>query len=120
MAYTQTGNPYPVTSCGRRRTFMQDGEMSDDRTEQSPFDKRLRKTTKGKGRNFRSAKEGAGMTSKGVKAYRRNNPGSKLKTAVTGKVKPGSKAAGRRKSFCARSKGWTGERGKAARRRWRC
>ena len=44
----------------------------------------------------------------------------KLKTAVTGKVKPGSKAAKRRKSFCARSKGWTGERGKAARRRWRC
>ena len=44
----------------------------------------------------------------------------KLKTAVTGKVKAGSKAAKRRKSFCARSKGWTGERGKAARRRWRC
>ena len=36
------------------------------------------------------------------------------------KVKPGSKAAKRRKSFCARSKGWTGERGKAARRRWKC
>ena len=45
---------------------------------------------------------------------------SKLQTAVTGKVKPGSKAAKRRKSFCARSKGWTGERGKAARRRWKC
>ena len=38
----------------------------------------------------------------------------------TGKVKKGSKAAKRRKSFCARSKGWTGERGKAARKRWRC
>ncbi len=82
--------------------------------------KRLRKTTKGKGRNFRTTKEGAGMTSKGVKAYRKKNPGSKLKTAVTGKVKKGSKAAKRRKSFCARSKGWTGERGKAARRRWKC
>ena len=69
---------------------------------------------------FRSAEEGAGMTSKGVKQYRSENPGSKLKTAVTGKVKPGSKAAGRRKSFCARSKSWTGERGKAARRRWKC
>ena len=33
------------------------------------------------------------MTQAGVKAYRRMNPGSKLKTAVTGKVKPGSKAA---------------------------
>tara|TARA_R110002096_G_scaffold263207_1_gene456645 strand:- start:264 stop:575 length:312 start_codon:yes stop_codon:yes gene_type:complete len=91
----------------------------------SPLEKRkrkpdVRKTTKGKNRNFRTTKEGAGMTSKGVKAYRRKNPGSKLKTAVTGKVKPGSKAAKRRKAFCARSKSWTGERGKAARRRWRC
>jgi len=68
----------------------------------------------------RSVKEGAGMTAKGVAKYRRDNPGSKLKTAVTGKVAPGSKAAKRRKSFCARSKGWTGERGKAARRRWKC
>jgi len=126
MAYTQRGNPFPVTSCGRRRTFMTTDspvEFNDD----SPLEKRKRKksneprkTTKGKGRNFRTVKEGAGMTSKGVKAYRRKNPGSKLKTAVTGKVKPGSKAAGRRKSFCARSKGWTGERGKAARRRWKC
>ena len=33
------------------------------------------------------------MTKAGVKAYRRANPGSKLKTAVTGKVKKGSKAA---------------------------
>ena len=111
--YVQGGNPFPVTSCGRRRN---DG---------SPLEKRKksnepRKTTKGKGRNFRTVKEGAGMTSKGVKAYRRKNPGSKLKTAVTGKVKPGSKAAKRRKSFCARSKGWTGERGRAARRRWKC
>tara|TARA_B110000008_G_scaffold278201_1_gene321304 strand:+ start:6237 stop:6485 length:249 start_codon:yes stop_codon:yes gene_type:complete len=70
--------------------------------------------------NFHSAKSGAGMTKKGVNAYRRKHPGSKLKTAVTGKVKKGSKAANRRKSFCARSKGWKGERGKAARRRWKC
>jgi|TARA_B100000927_G_scaffold282483_1_gene269193 hypothetical protein len=65
-------------------------------------------------------KKGAGLTAKGVAKYRRANPGSKLKTAVTGKVKAGSKAAKRRKSFCARSKGWTSERGKAARRRWKC
>ena len=106
--YIQKNNPNPVTSCGRRR---------------SPATKKSnepRKTTKGPGRNFRTVKEGAGMTSKGVKEYRRKNPGSKLKTAVTGKVKPGSKAAKRRKSFCARSKGWTGERGKAARARWKC
>jgi hypothetical protein len=70
--------------------------------------------------HFLSTERGAGMTAKGVAAYRRKNPGSKLQTAVTGKVKPGSKDAGRRKSFCARSRSWTGERGKAARRRWKC
>jgi len=80
----------------------------------------IRKTTKGKGANYLKTKDGAGMTAKGVAAYRRANPGSKLKTAVTGKVKKGSKAAKRRKAFCARSKSWTGERGKAARRRWKC
>ena len=120
--YVQEGNPFAVTSCGRRRNTGQSIIESD-----SPLEKRkrkrkpdVRKTTKGKGRNFRTVKEGAGMTSKGVKEYRRKNPGSKLKTAVTGKVKPGSKAAKRRKAFCARSKSWTGERGKAARRRWKC
>ena len=46
-----------------------------------------------------------GMSQKAVNAYRRENPGSKLKTAVTGDPKPGSKDAKRRKSFCARSKG---------------
>ena len=47
---------------------------------------------------FRSTKSGAGMTKAGVARYRAENPGSKLKTAVTGKVKKGSKAAKRRKS----------------------
>jgi hypothetical protein len=49
-----------------------------------------------------------GMSSKAVKAYRRENPGSKLKTAVTtkpSKLKKGSKSAKRRKSFCARMSG---------------
>ena len=54
---------------------------------------------------FRATKSGAGMTKAGVAKYRRDNPGSKLKTAVTGKVKKGSKAASRRKSYCARMKG---------------
>jgi hypothetical protein len=79
----------------------------------------IRKTTKGKNRNFRTVKEGAGMTAKGVRAYRRKNPGSKLKTAVTEK-NPSPERAKRRKAFCARSKSWTGERGKAARKRWKC
>ena len=111
--FVQSGNPFPVSSCGRRRNI--GSPLFLKGTEGEP-----RKTTTGPGRNFRTVKEGAGMTSKGVAEYRRKNPGSKLKTAVTGKVKPGSKAAKRRKSFCARSKGWTGERGKAARRRWKC
>ncbi len=49
-----------------------------------------------------------GMSKKAVKAYRRENPGSKLKTAVTtkpSKLKKGSKSAKRRKSFCARMSG---------------
>lgn len=87
--------------------------------ENSPF-KKIRKTTKGEGRNFLSVKEGAGMTAAGRAAYKKQNPGSTLSAPVTGKVKPGSKAAKRRKSFCARSKSWTSERGKAARRRWKC
>ena len=114
MAYTQKNNPFITMSSGGC------GCGSDCNCDSPLEKKRLRKTTKGKGRNFRSTKEGAGMTSKGVKAYRRRNPGSKLKTAVTGKVKKGSKAAKRRKSFCARSKGWKGKRGRAARRRWKC
>ena len=80
--------------------------------------------------NFLPTKQGAGMTKKGVAAYRRANPGSKLKTAVTGKVKKGSKDAKRRKSFCARSAGQMRQFPKAAknpnsrlrqaRRRWKC
>ena len=49
-----------------------------------------------------------GMSRKAVSAYRREHPGSKLKTAVTtkpGKLKKGGKASKRRKSFCARSNG---------------
>ena len=72
---------------------------------------RVRKTTKGKGRNFRTASEGAGMTAAGVKKYRKQNPGSKLKTAVTKcDVKPGTKAYKRQKAFCSRSKSCYGDR----------
>ena len=80
--------------------------------------------------DMRPTKSGAGMTKKGVAKYRRQNPGSKLKTAVTGKVKKGSKAANRRKSYCARSAGQMKKFPKAAknpnsrlrqaRRRWKC
>ena len=93
-------------------------------------EKPIRKTI-GKGGNYRKTESGAGMTKKGVAAYRKANPGSKLKTAVTGKVKKGSKAAKRRKSYCARSAGQLrnssaktkndpNSRIRQARRRWKC
>ena len=79
--------------------------------------------------NFRPTKQGAGMTKKGVAAYRRANPGSKLKTAVT-EDNPTGKRAKRRKSFCARSAGQMKKFPKAAknpnsrlrqaRKRWKC
>tara|TARA_X000001316_G_C905347_1_gene22209 strand:- start:237 stop:500 length:264 start_codon:yes stop_codon:yes gene_type:complete len=77
--------------------------------------------TIGKGGNFRTTESGAGMTKKGVAAYKRKNPGSKLQTAVTKcDVKVGTKAYKRQKAFCSRSKSWDGERGRAARKRWCC
>jgi hypothetical protein len=70
-----------------------------------------------------------GLNAKGIASYRRENPGSKLKKAVTGKVKAGSKAAKRRKSFCARMGGMKGAMKKPngeptrkalALRKWKC
>ena len=65
-----------------------------------------------------------------ISAYRKANPGSKLKTAVTGEVKAGSADAKRRKSFCARSAGQMkmfpkaasdpNSRLRQARKRWKC
>jgi hypothetical protein len=96
-----------------------------------------------KGGSIKKAKVGAwqrkegkspsgGLNAKGVASYRRENPGSKLKMAVTtkpSKLKPGSKAAKRRKSFCARMSGVEGPmkkpNGKLTRkalalRKWNC
>lgn len=73
-----------------------------------------------------------GLNRKGIESYRRENPGSKLSMAVTtppSKLKPGSKAANRRKSFCARMGGMPGpmkdEKGEPTRkalslRKWNC
>ena len=108
--YVQEGNPFPVTSCGRRRN---DG---------SPLNN-LRKTTKGKGRHFLTAKEGAGMTAAGRRAYNKQTGGN-LKAPQPGGGK-------RKKSYCARSLGQMKmhkinckktpkKRICAARRRWKC
>ena len=73
-----------------------------------------------------------GLNQKGRDSYNRENPGSNLKAPVTtppSKLKPGSKAAKRRKSFCARTGGMEGpmkdENGKPTRkalalRKWNC
>ena len=71
-----------------------------------------------KGGHKLSTKQGAGLTQKGRDSINRRT-GSNLK-APAPNGKPGTKAGARKKSFCARSRGWTGERGKAARRRWNC
>ena len=108
--YVQQSNPFAVTSCGRRRN---DG---------SPLNK-LRKTTKGKGRHFLTAKEGAGMTAAGRRAYNKQTGGN-LKAPQPGGGK-------RKKSYCARSAGQMKmhninckktpkKRICAARRRWKC
>ena len=78
----------------------------------------IRKTTKGKGRNFLSTKEGAGMTEAGRKAYN-SKTGSNLKA-------PQPEGGSRKKSFCARMSGVVAkakgpaERAKASLKRWKC
>ena len=104
MAYIQSNNPFKKSAEPRR--------------------------TIGRGKNFNKARPtgtgaaaGGGMTQKGVDEYKRKNPGSNLQPAVTtppSELNPDSKKAKRRKSFCARSRSWKSERGKAARRRWNC
>ena len=99
-----------------------------------PKEKKKKKGKGMKGMSIKSGdkrptKQGAGLTAKGVAKYRRQNPGSKLQTAVTEKNPKGKRAA-RRKSFCARSAGQMKKFPKAAkdpnsrlrqsRRRWRC
>ena len=85
--YIQKNNPFPVTSCGRRRN------MGSPLHSNEP-----RKTTKGKGRNFRTVEEGAGMTKKGVETYKRKNPGKKVRP-------PQPEGGPRKDAYCARSAG---------------
>lgn len=86
----------------------------------------ISKTTKGKGRNYLSTKEGAGMTESGRKAYNAKT-GSNLKAPAPNPKT--EKDAARRKSFCARMSGMPGpmkdEKGRPTRKaaslkRWNC
>lgn len=131
MAYIQHDSPFAKKKKNAARTerkeFRQE-RRANRKSERAEKNAPSRKKSEG---NYAKVKKGGGtgsaagggMTSKGVSTYRKNNPGSKLKTAVTtppSELKPGSKAAKRRKSFCARSRSWKSERGKAARRKWNC
>ena len=82
--YTQGGNPFPVTSCGRRRN---DG---------SPLT--MRKTTKGKGRTFRTSEEGAGM-----KGPMKDSKGRPTRKAIALK-KWGFGSVGAAAKFCRANK----------------
>ena len=131
MAYIQKNNPFPITSCGRRRSFMnnnvrrQVNSPGKDRTEESPF-KKTPAWQRKEGKN-----PTGGLNKKGREAYKRDNPGSTLSAPVTkdpSKLKKGSKAAKRRKSFCARMSGMPGpmmKNGKPTRKKlaldkWNC
>jgi hypothetical protein len=79
--------------------------------------KAIPKTTTGKDKNYLPISQGAGMTKIGRERMNKLT-GSNLKAPAPNPKTEKDKA--RRKSFCARSTSWTGERGKAARKRWAC
>jgi hypothetical protein len=87
--------------CASRRTcdaWVTGGPLTDDKP----------KVDEGENWSKHNNKRVGGMSKKSVSSYRRSHPGSKIQTAVTtkpSKLKKGSKAAARRKSFCARMKG---------------
>ena len=129
MAYIQQNSPFLKKKKSAARTERK--EFRQERRANRKAEKGKAPSRKKSEKNYAEVKKGGGtgskagggMTSKGVKKYRRDNPGSKLQTAVTtppSELKPDSKAAKRRKSFCARSRSWKSERGKAARRKWNC
>ena len=108
MAYVQKNNPFPVTSCGRRRTFTQGGNPGNDRTKESPFEK-----------SYATDAAYVKQRNKGNREYEKKTGG----TLVTNNDKG-------RASYCARSKGQLKMWPKAAkdpnsglrraRRKWGC
>ena len=101
MAYVQKNNPFPITSCGRRRTFTQGGSPGKDRTEESPFnkDKKTPAWTRKEGKD-----PTGGLNEKGRKSYEEQNPGSNLQESVK-EDNPTGKRKDRKDAFCARMGG---------------
>ena len=131
MAYSQNPKtPLAKTLKGNQNKLPDHLKAKIESARETPLQKRgdapSRKKSKWYYNEVRSkSKEGAaaggGMTQSGVDKYKKDNPGSNLKTAVTNcKAKVGTKPYNRQKAFCARSKKWDGERGRAAKRRWCC
>lgn len=117
MAYLQHNSPFKKCGC---QACSSPAKAKGDAPSRKKSEGNYNEVKEGGGTG---AAAGGGMSKKGVERYKKDNPGSNLQTAVTtppSKLDPDSKAAKRRKSFCARSKGWTSERGRAARRRWNC
>jgi hypothetical protein len=99
-----------LTAKGRAKTIKQGVADTKRWHRENPYPKS--KMAKGGSTPAWTRKEGknpeGGLNAKGVASYRRANPGSKLKTAVTtkpSKLDPDSKSAKRRKSFCSRMSG---------------
>ena len=86
MAYTQANNPFPITSCGRRRTFTQGGEPGNDRSKESPYKQ-----------EETSHEKNAGMTAAERKTHN-NKTGGNVKG-------PQPEGGPRKNSYCARSGG---------------
>ena len=92
--------PFSKGSCVKEDYEEDDGPLTDEQLEQ------LEEVAAWQRKEGKS--ESGGLNRKGIESYRRENPGSKLSMAVTtkpSKLKKGSKAANRRKSFCARMGG---------------
>ena len=120
MAYIQQNSPFKKSSCGCKTSC---GCGSPAKKGDAPSHKKSKGYYNEANPTGTGAAAGGGMTSKGVKKYRADNPGSNLQTAVTtppSELDPDSRAARRRRAFCARSRSWTSERGRAAKRRWNC
>ena len=93
--------PYSPGSCVKEEYEADDSPLTEDQLEQIKEGSAAWQRKEGKS-------ESGGLNRKGIESYRRENPGSKLSMAVTtkpSKLKKGSKAANRRKSFCARMGG---------------
>ena len=109
-AYGNTGEKHECGSCDGTGIDTHDDECSECGGKGWVRDKESLKK-KGVAEDWQKANKRDktdGMSQKAVNAYRRENPGSKLKTAVTtkpSKLKKGGKASKRRKSYCSRSRG---------------